>query len=527
MGKKKNNKSGNNNNRNQNRNTDNINNKKNNSGVNAVEEKKTQPAAEDVQETKAETEVMQAKAEEKKEAEDKRTEDKKPEDRKTEDKKAEDKKTENKKTVDKKTGDKKAENKAASIIKEEKDKITAGLKAKDAKTVAVSVAKILLPAAACIIVIAVIVSFMSSRKTSDDEQISADTNSTSESQEEEESSQKPLEANAYPEINALMDRFYTALAEGDMDTITAIRDETSDTEYLTLKKRSEFIEHYDNLICYTKEGLADNSYFVYVTYYVKFNDIETKSPGLTAFYVYPGSDGNYVIDGVMDKDVLAAFDLVTVQQDVVDLYNRIDVEFADARSADGELDKFMDNLYDEVKNSVEIEMAQLQEENEQQTQTDAGEGAQGEEAPEQGSTQQQEEIMENQTVNQIVRTTDTVNVRSSDSEEADKIGRLTTGTELTRIEERVNGWSKVIFEGNEAYIKSDYLEVVSTEAVDQAIRQVKATTNVNVRSAASQDSEKLGLAKAQATYDLLEDLGEWYRINYNGSNGYVKSEFFE
>ena len=68
------------------------------------------------------------------------------------------------------------------------------------------------------------------------------------------------------------------------------------------------------------------------------------------------------------------------------------------------------------------------------------------------------------------------------SEEADKIGKAETGTQLTRIEERVNGWSKVIFDGKEAYIKSDYLEVVTTESSTSPVGTVKAATNVNVRS---------------------------------------------
>ncbi len=104
---------------------------------------------------------------------------------------------------------------------------------------------------------------------------------------------------------------------------------------------------------------------------------------------------------------------------------------------------------------------------------------------------------------------------------------MSPGTELTRIEERINGWSKVIYEGTEAYIKSDYLEVISTEEAGEVIGSVKATTNVNVRSAASQDSEKLGVAQADTSYELLQDLGEWYRIKYNGITGYVKAEFFE
>ncbi len=128
-----------------------------------------------------------------------------------------------------------------------------------------------------------------------------------------------------------------------------------------------------------------------------------------------------------------------------------------------------------------------------------------------------------------MRTTDTVNVRSSDSEEADKIGKAQAGTEIQRVEERVNGWSKVIFEDREAYIKSDYLEIVTTGEVGstpETAGTITATTNVNVRSEASQEAEKIGSAQAGVSYNLLEDQGEWYKIDYNGTTGFVKAEFF-
>jgi probable enterotoxin B len=57
--------------------------------------------------------------------------------------------------------------------------------------------------------------------------------------------------------------------------------------------------------------------------------------------------------------------------------------------------------------------------------------------------------------------------------------------------------------------------------------KVKATTNVNVRKEASQTSTKLGTAVAGNTYELLGVEGEWYKINFNGSTGYGKAEYFE
>ncbi len=309
-----------------------------------------------------------------------------------------------------------------------------------------------------------------------------------------------------------------------MDTVRTLKDYNTDREIITYEKKSEFIERYDNIKCYTKPGMEENSYFVYVTYEVKFKDIETKAPGLNAFYVYTAEDGSLRIDGDTEENVKAAFKLVTNQDDVVDLYNEINVDYTEATASDETLDQFMTELPVTIKESVGVALAQLE------NQEEGGDTPQTEEGATQPAETEtaggDEELPQNQVVNQIVRTTDTVNVRSSDSEEADKIGKAQAGTELKRIEDRVNGWSKVIFEDKEAYIKSDYLEVVTVEETVETADTVMATTNVNVRNQASQESDRIGSAQAGMSYNLLEDLGEWYKIEYNGTIGFVKAEFF-
>ena len=155
-----------------------------------------------------------------------------------------------------------------------------------------------------------------------------------------------------------------------------------------------------------------------------------------------------------------------------------------------------------------------------------------------------EEQPQSQVVNEEVKATATVNVRSSDSENADKVGRVETGTVLTRVEDKINGWSKVIYDGKEAYIKSDYLEVVAVntveetaddteEAVNTESTQSKVTgtvtarTNVNVRNEPSTTADTIGKAEGGVSYKVLEDQGEWLKIEYKGQTGFVKAEFFD
>lgn len=404
------------------------------------------------------------------------------------------------------------------------EKTVTDVSTEQVKGVAVNAAKILLPVAACAIIIAVVISYISSQKSQSVDNQSLNTEERLDAASAVTLSDEPLAENAYANVNELMQTFCNALADGDMDTVRAIKDYNTDREIITYEKKSEFIERYDNIKCYTKPGMEENSYFVYVTYEVKFKDIETEAPGLNAFYVYTADDGSLKIDGDTEENIKAAFKLVTNQDDVVDLYNEINVDYTEATASDEALDQFMTELPVAIKESVGVALAQLEAQGESgdTSQTGAGET----QPAETETSSENEELPQNQVVNQIVRTTDTVNVRSSDSEEADKIGKAQAGTELKRVEDRVNGWSKVIFEDKEAYIKSDYLEVVTTEAVSEATGTVTATTNVNVRSQASQESERIGSAQAGTSYNLLEDQGEWYKIDYNGTTGFVKAEFF-
>lgn len=404
------------------------------------------------------------------------------------------------------------------------------------KGIAINAAKILLPVAACAIVIAVIISYAGAQKaqvvdnTIDNGEIGPATASVAALNE------TPLAENAYTDVNGMMNTFYNALASGDMDTVRAVKDYNSDKEIIAYEKKSEFIERYDNIKCYTKPGIEEDSYFVYVTYDVKIQDIDTEAPGLNAFYVYTSEDGSLMIDGDTEENIKAAFKLVTNQDDVVDLYNKINVDYNEAVASDEALDQFLSELPQVLKESVGVELAKLETQDDtastppaeetEAPETTAAETEQTQPVQEETPTEP-EQPLENKTVNQIVRTTDTVNVRSSDSEEADKIGKAPSGTELTRIEERINGWSKVIFEDKEAYIKSDYLEVLTAEVTAAPIGTITAKTNVNVRSQADQESAKLGTAQAGSSYELLEEQGEWFKINYNGTTGFVKAEFFD
>lgn len=68
-----------------------------------------------------------------------------------------------------------------------------------------------------------------------------------------------------------------------------------------------------------------------------------------------------------------------------------------------------------------------------------------------------EEVVSFESVDETVYATTTVNVRSGPSTSHSKVGSLNFGQEVQRTGIGNNGWSKVMYNGKESYVHSDYL----------------------------------------------------------------------
>lgn len=352
-----------------------------------------------------------------------------------------------------------------------------------------------------------------------------------------------LEENAYANVNDLIAQYFNAMTNGDTTTISSLRDTVEQEELIKIEKESAYIDEFDGIKVYTKPGPMTGSFVAFVYYEIKFTAIETLAPGLTTLYLCPREDGSlYICDGNMTQQDTDYIKAIVAQTDVADLFAKVETKYAEAIDADANLNEFMGNLSAKLDAEVSQAMAQLNSDSEEETQ-EAAEQAQPE----------QEEAPQAQAVEELVKTTDTVNVRASDSENADRIGRIAVGETITRYEKKENGWSRVDYNGTEGYIKSEYLETVESanaaepesepqeEPEEQEEQQEDApATNltakgkvtiketVNVRKSASTTADKLGVAYQGETYDLImEQADGWCKIKFNGETGYVKTEFVE
>lgn len=366
---------------------------------------------------------------------------------------------------------------------------------------------------------------------------------------ETEAAYVPLEENAYPEINALIEQYYQAAAEGDIDTINSIKDYSEQTELLQIQEKSNYLEGYEDINCYTKPGPEENSYVVYASYYAKFKDIDRRVCGLNTFVVCQNDNSEYYIHDCTNDETMREYRIsVTKQDDVVELFNRVQVEYNEAVTEDEELAAFLTQLSEDLKASVGDALAEL----ETETQTEeAGSEAESTEA-------------ENAGEGSLVEAVDVVNIRSSDSETADVLGKAQVGDTFTLLESRENGWSRVEYDGGEAYIKSEYLAAVEESASEAASEgeesseaasseaesasqddapaageaseaadlsdvpdsgTYRLTTTVNIRSSASESADRIAVGYSGDEVEILMKQADgWTRVRFNGETGYIRTD---
>lgn len=341
----------------------------------------------------------------------------------------------------------------------------------------------------------------------------------------------PLAANEDSAIQALMESYYNALASGDEETLRSICDEISDKDMLRYLETAKYTQSYPALEIYTKPGLEAGTTIAYVYYHVVFDGQEDAYPGYQAHYICTNEQGELYLKRTENSEEVNDYvKNISAEADVVEFNNRINVEYNELIEQKPELLVYLKQLDSQVSTAVGEGLAKLASEQAgvqegSATEENAGQEEQTTEGQQPEEPQPTPAPVEN--VTQYATATTTVNVRSSDSEQADKLGKVTEGTRLQVLEVRVNGWTKVIYERKEGYIKSEYLEMVESAAGIETIGTVTATTNINVRAAASETADKVGTLIGGATAELIATENGWCKIKYNGQIAYVKADYVE
>ena len=274
---------------------------------------------------------------------------------------------------------------------------------------------------------------------------------TEQPEEAPEASPEPennLEENSHASIDRLVEKYCEYIAGGDVEGLEEIVDVLTDEEKESIKNRASFIESFDNVTCYTKNGPVEDSYIVFVCYDMKLINIETSAPDIICLYVGPKDEGGRRIHyGSIDESMQAYVAELEQDPEVQALYDDVSRRYQEAQENDVTLAEFIQKISGQVA--------------EEEPEQEEGEPEEGGDEPQEEEPEAAEEETpsgEATAQNRETRVNSTVNVRSEQSTESSRVALAYQGDEITQIESYENGWSKVEYKGLSGYVMTEYLE---------------------------------------------------------------------
>lgn len=302
-----------------------------------------------------------------------------------------------------------------------------------------------------------------------------------------------FEVDAVDEVNALINSYFKAYEQGDVDTLSSLASPMGDNEKSYIRVFSEFIESYQNMKCYTKHGLSEGSYLVSVYFDMKFQGVSTPAPGLDFFYLERSEDGELYINNVyspynlsrneeqLDPNVYAVILKFEQSEDSVELRKQVENAYLEAVSSDMDLATMISvtipNAMAGWLESVNTDSTESESE-EPVTETVSEDPYGAETQPtetEQPQTSEQPEQVENSSENSSSATTGnassnqektvkvrkkSVNVRKKASSSSEAIGYAQKGDVFTKLGEE-GDWTKIDFYGKTGYIMTSLVKEVT------------------------------------------------------------------
>lgn len=145
----------------------------------------------------------------------------------------------------------------------------------------------------------------------------------------------------------------------------------------------------------------------------------------------------------------------------------------------------------------------------------------------------QEETEENEYADlAIAQVSNYVNVRSLPNTDSDIVGKIYNGAvaQVLSVAGEENDWFQIISGNVEGYIKAEFFLYgdAAAEVIDQYVTRYAnvIADRLNVREQPSTESKRIGYIDNGEKVQLLENQGEWLRVQYtDGKEGYVSSQY--
>ena len=224
-----------------------------------------------------------------------------------------------------------------------------------------------------------------------------------------------LEECTDPDIINLISRYYTAIIEGNADEVNSIYKGFDNSQGIKAVALSGIIERYDSIRVYTKPGPVPNSYIAFIYQLVKLADYDEALPGLETLYICTNTENGelYICGDTDDQTVIEYVKALNAQADVIDLNNKVSSEYSEILNSDESLSSFLAAKSNAIQEKVQDGL-------EDKAKADAA-----------IADEKKKEEWQNIDAHQVrtIRATDVVNIRASDSTDAEVIEKTEIGKE--------------------------------------------------------------------------------------------------
>lgn len=346
-----------------------------------------------------------------------------------------------------------------------------------------------------------------------------------------------LKEDAESGINELFVTYFADLAKGDVEALGKIMVNAPDKD--TVAKEIEYIEDYQNIKCYSKEGVLDGTYVVYVYYEVKFKNIDTLAPSMIREYVCTNEDGTlYINNGTVDGEVAAWLDEVHASDSATELIKSVNDALSKAAESDKKLSSLIAKLNEGAGNTEETSEAETKaQETEKETSKEETKETESTKASEESTKAAETTAKETQKETEYkafdekvtMYAQENLNIRQKASSDSKLLGKLIAGDSITALG-TTGEWTVVSYKNSKAYILSELLGKkkpdlgVSFKEVDET---VEATQNVRMRKQPNADAEVAGTLPGGTKVTRTGYNKKWSRIVYKGKTLYVATEYLQ
>ena len=358
-------------------------------------------------------------------------------------------------------------------------------------------------------------------------------------------SDSEITASEDKEINELMKSYFNAYADNDTETLAQIAKPLTDREKEYIKIYSEYVEKYENIVCYTSKGAEDGSNLVAVYYEIKFDKIRKTAPGMMFFYVSTGSDGKKCIDNAYspynttyqeietDATITALMAQFQADSGIVSLTEEIQKRYDEALAEDESLKTMLETTLPDAIAQWSQVGEQQEDQNSDQTQQDQAQQDQTQQDQQQAQQDQAQQDQQQQQVTEtpasgMVYATDLINIRQYATTDSMAIGSAAYGSEMTRLAVTSDGWTKIQTGNLVGYVRNDMIsdqKPASQAGQPTPGQSIYLQDTINIRESMSETSTRLAVAYSGETAVVAEVYPEgWCKVNVNGIVGYVRTD---